>query len=111
MCTINDGEGTVKKIYTYFCYSLMPYVILTPVIFGLSHVVTFNEQFLISLTYIVMLTWVLVLGVLSLKEVNNYTGIYINNFDKKTLEKDFVNDTSIYNYDLEPINNDISLST
>lgn len=43
-------------------------------------------------------------------EVNNYTGIYINNFDKKTLEKDFVNDTSIYNYDLEPINNDISLA-
>ena len=27
VCTINEGEGTVKKIYTYFCYSLLPYVV------------------------------------------------------------------------------------
>lgn len=73
VCTINDGEGTVKKIYTYFCYSLMPYVILTPVNFLLSHVVTNNEQFLISLLELVMVTWILVLGVLAIKEVNNYT--------------------------------------
>ena len=24
VCTINEGEGTVKKIFSYFCYSLMP---------------------------------------------------------------------------------------
>lgn len=73
VCTINDGESTVKKIYTYFCYSLMPYVILTPINFALSHVVTVNEQFLIDMTELVMITWVLVLGVLAIKEVNNYT--------------------------------------
>ena len=73
VCTINDGEGTVKKIYTYFCYSLTPYVILTPVNFALSHVVTVNEQFLITLTELIMYTWVLVLAVMAIKEVNNYT--------------------------------------
>ncbi len=73
VCTINEGEGTVKKIYTYFCYSLMPYIILNPVIFVLSHVVTDNEQFLITLTQIIMITWVVVLAVLAIKEVNNYT--------------------------------------
>ncbi len=73
VCTINDGEGTVKKIYTYFCYSLTPYVILTPVNFVLSHVVTNNEQFLIDLLEIVMYTWILVIGILAIKEVNNYT--------------------------------------
>lgn len=73
VCTINEGEGTVKKIYTYFCYSLMPYILLTPVIFVLSHVVTINEQFLITLTQLIMITWVLVLAVLAMKEVNNYT--------------------------------------
>lgn len=73
VCTINDGEGTIKKIYTYFCYSLMPYVILTPVNFALSHVVTVNEQFLIDLTEMIIVGWVLVLGVLAIKEVNNYT--------------------------------------
>lgn len=73
VCTINEGEGTVKKIYTYFCYSLTPYIILTPLIFVLSHVVTVNEQFLIILTWIVMIGWMLVLAVLAIKEVNNYT--------------------------------------
>ena len=73
VCTINDGEGTIKKIYTYFCYSLMPYIILTPINFALSHVVTVNEQFLVDMTEIIMIAWVLVLGVLAIKEVNNYT--------------------------------------
>lgn len=74
VCTINEGEGTIKKIYTYFCYSLLPYIALTPVIFILSHVVTSNEEFLITLVQVLMYTWILVLGVLGIKEVNNYTG-------------------------------------
>ncbi len=73
VCTINEGEGTIKKIYTYFCYSLMPYVLLTPVIFVLSHVLTVNEQFLITLAQFVMIGWLLVLVILAIKEVNNYT--------------------------------------
>ena len=73
VCTINEGEGTVKKIYTYFCYSLMPYICLTPVIFVLSHVLTNNEQFLITLVQIVIVVWAAVLGILGIKEVNNYT--------------------------------------
>ena len=73
VCTINEGEGTVKKIYTYFGYSLMPYIVLTPVSFILSHVVTNNEQFLITLVEVVMLGWVAVLAVLAMKEINNYT--------------------------------------
>lgn len=74
VCTINEGEGTVKKIYTYFCYSLLPYLILTPVNFVLSHVLTSNEEFIITLLNLLIYGWVLVLGVLGMKEVNNYTG-------------------------------------
>lgn len=73
VCTINEGEGTVKKIYTYFCYSLMPYVILTPVSFILSHMVTNNEAFLITLVEVVMYGWIIVLMILAIKDVNNYT--------------------------------------
>lgn len=73
VCTINEGEGTVKKIYTYFCYSLTPYIMLTPVIFVFSHVLTTNEQFLIVLTQLIMFGWMAVLLVLAIKEVNNYT--------------------------------------
>ncbi len=74
VCTINEGEGTVKKIYTFFCYSLMPYILLTPVNFIMSHILTNNEQFIITLINFVMIAWVLVLGILGMKEVNNYTG-------------------------------------
>lgn len=73
ICTINEGEGTVKKIYTYFCYSLLPYIFLTPVVFVLSHVLTNNEQFLITLVQMVIYVWVVVLAILGIKEVNNYT--------------------------------------
>ena len=73
VCTINEGEGTIKKIYTYFCYSLLPYIFLTPVNFVLSHVLTNNEQFLINMLDMVIIGWVAVLGVLALKEVNNFT--------------------------------------
>lgn len=73
VCTINEGEGTIKKIYTYFAYSLLPYVVLTPVNFALSHVLTNNEQFLVTLVNIIIYVWVLVLALLGIKEVNNYT--------------------------------------
>lgn len=73
VCTINEGEGTIKKIYTYFCYSLMPYVVFTPVIFILSHVVTANEAFLVTLVELLMYGWIIVLMILGIKDVNNYT--------------------------------------
>ncbi|MCM1118566.1 MAG: YIP1 family protein [bacterium] len=73
VCTINDGEGTVKKIYCSFTYCLTPYVTLIPLVFLLSHVVTVNEQFLISFGYCAIYVWVTVLFVLAVKEVNNYT--------------------------------------
>ncbi len=73
VCTINDGEGTIKKIYTYFTYSLAPYLFLTPIRFVLSHILTDNEQFLITMVKAAMYGWILVLGVIAIKEVNNYT--------------------------------------
>ncbi len=72
MCTINDGEGTVKKIYTFFCYSLTPYIVLTPLVYLMSHVLTNNEVFLIEMLNIVIYGWVILLAVVGLKEVNNF---------------------------------------
>ena len=74
VCTINEGEGTVKKITSYFCYSLTPYILLTPVIYLLSLVLTRNEQFLITLLQVLAYGWMLVLLMLGIREVNNYTG-------------------------------------
>lgn len=72
VCTINDGEGTIKKIYTFFCYSLMPYIVLAPVIYLLSHVLTTNEVFLVEMLQIVTYGWIVLLAVTGLKEVNNF---------------------------------------
>lgn len=73
VCTINDGEGTVKKLYTFLCYSLVPYIILMPISYLLSHVVTENEMFLVTMINIVIYGWIAILVFMGLKEVNNFT--------------------------------------
>lgn len=73
VCTINDGEGTVKKIYCSFVYSLTPYITLMPVAFLLSHIVTANESFLVLFIQCLIYGWCAVLIILAVKDVNNYT--------------------------------------
>lgn len=72
VCTINEGEGTVKKLYTFFCYSLMPYIVLTPAVYLLSHVLTNNEVFLVTMLNILIYGWIAVIAFVGLKEVNNF---------------------------------------
>lgn len=72
VCTINDGEGTVKKLYTMFCYMLIPYVVLTPLVYLLSHVFTNNEVFLLTMLNVLIYGWIAVIAFVGLKEVNNF---------------------------------------
>ena len=48
-------------------------MILMPFIFIFSHVVTFNEEFFVSFGRFCMVVWILVLVVISIREINNYT--------------------------------------
>lgn len=73
VCTINDGEGRFKELYCSFAYSFTPYLIIQVAIFALSHVVTENERFLIDLAQVCMFVWIIILLVLSIKEINNYS--------------------------------------
>lgn len=41
--TLFNGEGSVKDIYHYTAYSLMPYIIFTLVLTALSHVMSVDE--------------------------------------------------------------------
>ena len=75
VCTINEGEGTVKKIYTFFCYSLTPYIVLMPITYLLSHVLTNNEMFLTGMMSVLTYGWIAVIAVIGLKEVNNFTAV------------------------------------
>lgn len=73
MCTINDGEGKFKHIYCSLIYSFGPYLVIQPVLFILSHVVTANEEFFVSFGNLAMLTWVGVLVFIAIMEINNYS--------------------------------------
>ncbi len=72
ICTINDGEGKFRHIYSSFIYAFAPYLVFTPVIFILSHVVTENEIFFVEIARIVMYVWIAVLVFMAVKEINNY---------------------------------------
>ncbi|NLJ96698.1 MAG: DUF1282 family protein [Clostridiales bacterium] len=73
VCTINDGEGSFKQIYCSFAYCLTPYIVIQPVVFIISKVVTLNESFLVTFSEQLILAWVLVLIFIAIKEVNNIT--------------------------------------
>lgn len=73
ICTINEGEGSFKQICSSFAYCLTPYLILQPVIFLLSQVITRNEVFLVVFTRNVMFAWIIILVLISIKELNNLT--------------------------------------
>lgn len=73
MCTINDGEGKFKQIYCSLIYSFGPYIVFMPVIFLVSHAVTYNESFIVEFIALFMEIWVAILIFLSIKEINNYS--------------------------------------
>lgn len=73
MCTINEGEGRLKHIYCSFIYSLTPYLLFMPVIFAISHVVTYNESFFVDFASLFMYIWIGILLFISIREINNYT--------------------------------------
>lgn len=73
MCTINDGEGKLKHIYCSFIYSLTPYLVFMPVIFAISHAVTYNESFFVEFAAMFMYIWIGILLFISIREINNYT--------------------------------------
>lgn len=70
--TINDGEGSLKNIYVLTAYSLIPYVIITPVKVLLTYVFTQNESFFISLMATAAIIWSAVILYVGLMNIHNY---------------------------------------
>lgn len=73
VCTINDGEGRFKHMYSGFVYSLAPYFIFKPFIIIASNVLTFNEAYLLSLANFIIYAWVGILIIVMIIEINDYT--------------------------------------
>ncbi|MDQ0257370.1 tetratricopeptide (TPR) repeat protein [Evansella vedderi] len=73
VCTINDGEGKFQHIYSGFVYSFAPYFIIKPFVIIFSNILTFNEVYLLNFTNFFIYSWVAILIVIMIKEINDYT--------------------------------------
>lgn len=73
ICSIRDGEGTFEQMYCGLAYAVGPYIMLKPVSYVLSFVLTNNEAFIISLIDLAALGLCLMLVVMMVKSLQNYT--------------------------------------
>lgn len=73
ICSITEGEASLKNLYMGFIYSFMPYLVLKPVVILLSHVLTENEAFIINFLNFIIYAGSLILLIIMTKELNNYS--------------------------------------
>lgn len=71
--TLNDGEGRFKDVLISTSYVLVPYIIFTLPMTFLSNYLTYNESFIFSFYHQIILGWTIILIILSIKSVHNYT--------------------------------------
>lgn len=73
VCTITDGEARFRDLFISAAYALIPMIVVLPIELILSNVLTFNEEFFISLLNIIGIGWTCLLLVLMLMYQNDYT--------------------------------------
>ncbi len=73
ICSIHDGEGSFKNVYCSYAYCLAPYLFLKPVVILLSHVLTYNESFIIAFLNFIIYAGMAVLVVVMIKEIQAYS--------------------------------------
>ena len=70
--SIQDGNGTIRSLYTGLAYSLSPAVFILPFIILLSNFATLNESFFIMVAGALAVTWCVVNAVLTVMELHEY---------------------------------------
>lgn len=71
--TITDGEGKIKDLYCGTIYSLTPYLMLALPLQILTHALTLNEGFVYEFGMAAVIAWCVVLFVMMVKEVHDYS--------------------------------------
>ncbi|MBE6847924.1 MAG: YIP1 family protein [Ruminococcus sp.] len=73
VCTLLDGEGTMKNICIYSSYALIPYIVATFIEVVLSHILIQDEQVFFTTVYYIGLIWSGMLLFSAIKAVHQYT--------------------------------------
>lgn len=73
VCTITDGEARFRDIFISAAYALIPMIVFLPIKLVLSNVLTYNEEFFITMIDVVSIGWTALLIILMLMYQNDYT--------------------------------------
>lgn len=73
VCTLFDGEGSFREIWIMTCYSILPYVILQPMIVLFLNVLSIDETVLYSTLSTLAMAWFLLLAFLSMMVCQQFT--------------------------------------
>lgn len=75
ICSISEGEASIKNVYCGVIYSLMPYIIIRPIIILLTHILTGSEVFIISFLKFIIYAGSIALLVVMINELNNFKAV------------------------------------
>jgi len=73
VCCLLDGKGTFKNICAVSAYSLIPYIIHNFINVILSHILTYDEKFFLTVISATGITWSAIMMISALKSVHQYT--------------------------------------
>jgi len=73
LCTLFDGEGTLKKICIYSAYALVPYIVCSFISIFISNFIVEDERIWMTAIYYLGLIWSVVLMIQAMKAAHQYS--------------------------------------
>ena len=73
VCTITDGEASFRDLFVGCAFSLVPMLVFMPLKLALTNVLTYNEEFFITMIDFVSVGWSALLVILTIMYQNDYS--------------------------------------